>query len=267
MDRTPTTDSESSPSSSFYTDFVPVKRKKVRKSKAPREKEPLLDIVYRLRDDLHREDQWLSECLQILREMIASSSTPEDILCLGLGSPSSSPNARAQLAFLLATCEHFAISPAHIFLYDPVFTPEDHALFGSLQFNVLHPPSQNKDAATTRITPTTSEDHALDRPTLCFMPHCDLELYESVIKANWTRGRLPRLLLVANRLMDYIDSNPRHKLEARAPFLLALAPTLECRPFPPSREWPTAFNSTAVQTISLSTLDVLETGELRLPEV
>lgn len=126
-----------------------------------------------------------------------------------------------------------------MFLYDPVFTAEDMTLFAELQVQLL---TENKNAV-----------YAMNHPTLCFMPHCDMELYENLIRANWSKKRLPNLLLVANRLTDYIDSNPRHKLETRAPFLLNLAPALQCRPFPASRPWPTAFNNIAVQFVGSQT--------------
>jgi len=79
------------------------------------------------------------------------------VLCLGLGSPSASPNSRAQLAFLIELCVAFNIvgqqycSPSlnsvyssflikehtSVSIYDPVFTPEDIELFRSLQFQIL----------------------------------------------------------------------------------------------------------------------------------
>lgn len=47
--------------------------------------------------------------------------------------------------------------------------------------------------------------YSLMRPTICFMPHCDLVIYENLLKANWSKERLPNILLVANRLADYLD--------------------------------------------------------------
>ncbi|KAG5647156.1 hypothetical protein DXG03_001111 [Asterophora parasitica] len=87
------------------------------------------------------------------------------------------------------------------------------------------------------------------------MPHCDMELYERLLRKNagshtdgdggstptptptsaLAESNLHNMLLVANRLADYIDRYA--------------APMLECRPFPASRPWPTAFNNTAVQFI------------------
>jgi hypothetical protein len=37
------------------------------------------------------------------------------------------------------------------------------------------------------------------------MPHCDLELYENIIGANWSEENLRRIIFVANRFSDYAD--------------------------------------------------------------
>ncbi|KAG6841672.1 hypothetical protein C0991_008310 [Blastosporella zonata] len=104
----PSPDSEPAPiASSFYTDFKPVNRKK-RKSKSTRDKEPLLNEIQHLRDQLGRDD-WLPECQRLLSESFLASPMPEEALCLGLGSPSTSPTARVQLAFLLAMCQYLNI--------------------------------------------------------------------------------------------------------------------------------------------------------------
>jgi len=92
---------------------------------------------------------------EALKFLSAESSV--SVLCLGLGSPSASPNSRAQLAFLVELCVAFNIvgqqccSPGlnsvyssfsikehtSVSIYDPVFTPEDIELFRSLQFQIL----------------------------------------------------------------------------------------------------------------------------------
>ncbi|KAF9050656.1 hypothetical protein BDZ89DRAFT_1057104 [Hymenopellis radicata] len=37
------------------------------------------------------------------------------------------------------------------------------------------------------------------------MPHCDMELHEDILRANWTPSSLRNLILVCNRLGDYVD--------------------------------------------------------------
>jgi len=67
------------------------------------------------------------------------------------------------------------------------------------------------------------------------MPHCDLDLYENVLATNWSREQLEYVTLISNRLGDYIDSNPRRKLETRAPYVLRLGgrriEVVHCSPF------------------------------------
>lgn len=47
-----------------------------------------------------------SDFVEILRDAMRDLSiTSPEVLCLGLGSPSCSRDARAQLAFLLSTCD------------------------------------------------------------------------------------------------------------------------------------------------------------------
>ncbi|KAF9466327.1 hypothetical protein BDZ94DRAFT_1251671 [Collybia nuda] len=132
-------------------------------------------------------------------------------------------------------CDRLNIDTSGVSVYDPVFTAEDLSLFGELQIRVL---AENRSAR-----------YVLERPTICFMPHCDMELYENILKANWEAQKLHNLFLVANRLVDYIDSNPKHKLQSRVPCLLQLAPAFRCEPLPTSNSWPTAFNNTSVQFV------------------
>jgi len=218
-----------------YSEFKPVVPRRKRKNLKNKERPSLLALVERTREDLAKDD-WNARCQEILLDHLeARTFCPSQILCLGLGSPSSSPNSRAQLAFLLEICKSTAIKPDNVFIYDPVFSEEDDALFEQLGFRVL---SENKDGR-----------HTLDAPTILWMPHCDLDLYESVLAANWSREQLGRMVLVSNRLGDYVDSNPRRKLEIRAPCLLRLENDMQYFLLPVSSTFPTAFNTIAIQSV------------------
>ena len=37
------------------------------------------------------------------------------------------------------------------------------------------------------------------------MPHCDLELYEAVLRAIWNPEGISNFLLIGNQLQEYID--------------------------------------------------------------
>ncbi|KAF5330962.1 hypothetical protein D9619_005996 [Psilocybe cf. subviscida] len=207
-------------SSSFsYADFTPVKPRKNRKNRPQRTELPISPpVIDALRAQL-RADDWFAQCSHVIeREWTAkfSRSTNARVVCLGLGSPSASPIARTQLAFLVelslticgasyavaygtGTLRHHtvlfsAIIPDVICLYDPVFSADDSVLFSAMNMHVL--PWAN-----------SAPEYALDKetPTLWFMPHCDMELYEALLRANWTPESLASCFLLGNQLQEYID--------------------------------------------------------------
>ncbi|EMD38602.1 hypothetical protein CERSUDRAFT_94134 [Gelatoporia subvermispora B] len=167
----------------------------------------------------------------------AEARTP-GCICLGLGSPAASRDARAQLAFLLEACDALELDRGAIPVFDPVFSDEDHALLSELG---LQPTAEDKQAR-----------YALEDTTLAYMPHCDLQLYENLLRANWTRAALPRVVLIANRLSEYADSMPSRRLSAEYPCVARIGARpavsrLTVQPLPPWPAHPTAFNNTAVQ--------------------
>jgi hypothetical protein len=78
----------------------------------------------------------------------------------------------------------------------------------------------------------------VNAPTIVYMPHCDMELYENLLSANWKpQIDALKLLFIANQLSDYIvkwvllvslqvsgglscDSNPLQVLKDKAPYLV-----------------------------------------------
>ncbi len=47
--------------------------------------------------------------------------------------------------------------------------------------------------------------HRLESPTIVFMPHCDLHLYDNFFRENWCKEQLSRVVLIANRLSEYAE--------------------------------------------------------------
>ncbi|KAF8626253.1 hypothetical protein AX15_004931 [Amanita polypyramis BW_CC] len=217
-----------------YADFVLVKSRKSRKNKAKFEGNPPAALLQGLQLELGT-DEWFAQCKQIIDESLGDLKIPfATVICLGLGSPSSSQNARVQLAFLLEICDHLSIERHMVSLYDPIFSREDLSLLEGLRLTVL---SNNENGV-----------HPMDAPTIVFMPHCDMELYENLLKANWKpQLHTMKLLFIANQLSEYLINNPMHILEAKAPYLVQVVPLLEHRALPASKTWPTAFNNIAVQ--------------------
>jgi len=186
--------------------------------------------------------------------MIAFSFISAEIFCLGLGSPSNSRDARAQLAFLLSTCDSCDIERNKVSVYDPVFTEGDVQLLRDLHFNCL-----TDNTATYPIL----------KPTILFMPHCDRNLYENMLRENWTKEGLRKMVLIANRFSEYVDNIPSHNLMAESPCLLRIAPYLESVELPTLKYPITAFNNMSIQLVKREAWPALDqdTSFWRLPEL
>ncbi|KAI0928336.1 hypothetical protein AcV5_005938 [Taiwanofungus camphoratus] len=217
-----------------YADtFTPARTRKKRKNRRDRELPPPALLFERTMGEL-AEGDWVQECKQHLRSSLNHvSSINPDVLCLGLGSPSVSRDSRAQLAFLLAICDDLCIGRDQISVYDPVFTEQDSELLATLQVKRL---ADNRHAS-----------YGIQVPTIVFMPHCDLQLYENLLRENWSREALPNIVLIANRLSDYSESSPSRQFSTEYPCVWRLTPYLTSRPIPSCRAYPKAFNSTSIQ--------------------
>lgn len=103
--------------------------------------------------------------------------------CYGLGSPSQSPTARAQLAllpYLLSSCHPDATAAA----FDPVFTDTDHKVL--------------RGCACAVLTEQAAAAYTLTEPALFYMPHCGAGLYNDVLDANWSPSHLRHLAILGN---------------------------------------------------------------------
>lgn len=208
--------------------------RKIRRGNGRREPPLLIDLVDRCKADIE-SNGWMTTCLGLLQDALRRTNVScPDVLCLGLGSPSSSREARAQLAFLISSCTILEIGPSNVSVYDPVFTDADKALFQSFGMRCL---------------PDTDGKHAVQRPTILYMPHCDLNLYENIIGANWSEEQLARIIFVANRFSDYTDNHPQSKLEVESPYLMRLVPHLESHSLPALESFSSAFNNISVQHV------------------
>ncbi|KAF4576847.1 hypothetical protein EYR36_004827 [Pleurotus pulmonarius] len=195
-----------------YSEFITASHKKRRKHKPHSPAEALQRVLSEFDNS---ESAWFTQAkCPILDALAARQITSPAVVCLGLGSPSSSRDAIAQLGFLLQLCHCCNTSPEKVSLYDPVFTEADKELFVAYQFDVL---SENRNG-----------DYPAEGPTLFFMPHCDLSLYENILRANWTPQRLEHLVLVANNLSDYIQNKSQRELEEHAPCLLRIGLYVHC---------------------------------------
>ncbi|TFK54811.1 SRR1-domain-containing protein [Heliocybe sulcata] len=154
-----------------------------------------------------KDGDWLRACKQLVRDSPRwTHNESNHVLCLGLGSPTYSLTAAAQLAFLLQLCDDMCLPYSRISAYDPAFSEDDNKLLDELKIH--------------RVTENLEGKHAITSPTLVFMPHCDVQLYEALLAANWTHERLTNMLLVCNQFSQYQTSIPRRIFEAKYPHLL-----------------------------------------------
>ncbi|KAL1743342.1 SRR1-domain-containing protein, partial [Schizophyllum fasciatum] len=166
----------------------------------------------------------------VLQENIsAMRARPTRCSCLGLGSPESSDAARVQLAFLLYICDTLDLKKSDVTLYDPEFSDNDYKLFEDLGLRGLR----------------TEPAHIAEGPTLYYMIHCEMTLYDEILRAN--ESYLDRILLVGNRLHHYLENKPSHELEESASTLLRLALQITADVLRPSPGWPNSMAFTAVQ--------------------
>ncbi|KAH8117539.1 hypothetical protein DFH11DRAFT_1025896 [Phellopilus nigrolimitatus] len=245
-------------SSKYNESFAPVisRKKKRRKqtlaaisvSRSPTES------VDRMMAELRSDSVWKEKCWQIIREALGALSTEiKNVLCLGLGSPTESVQARFQLCFLLELRDEILPqNQASISAFDPIFSSQDTTLLTSLGVQILSDNQHGK--------------HILSVPTLVFMPHCDRELYEGLLRANWRAPPLANLVLIGNELCRYTESISSRILGAESPCVSRLAPLLASERLPEHGAFPNAFSSTGIQHISAASLASQATGFWELPE-
>ncbi|KAF8844924.1 hypothetical protein BDN67DRAFT_893784 [Paxillus ammoniavirescens] len=203
-----------------YESFVRVNTRRKRKGgKAQKGVTSPLDLLIRVKEEIATDGSWSLDCegtylitlhgshRAFSRKLFQTALRdvrikPQNILCLGLGSPCSSRDARAQLALLNQLCTFSNIGSANVSVYDPVFTEADRRLFQVLGMQC---PSDIKASDEAHPFVLTEVKHSLDGPTILYMPHCDLKLYEIVIRANWTYERLCDIVFLANCFSDYMD--------------------------------------------------------------
>lgn len=126
-----------------------------------------------------------------------------EIICYGLGQFSSCVIARYQLGFLLILKQ--ILHSAHVYIYDPLFSPEEKLFLKELGFNVLN---INEEAKRT-----------LKGKSVCFLPHCDLPLYNNLLWANWNLKQLSELVIIGNSFQSYELNDAKGSLKEKAKYV------------------------------------------------
>lgn len=106
----------------------------------------------------------------------------------GIGSIESFEPPRLQLSLAILMKRKFDWI-GEIQVFDPIISLIESKVLNSLGCSVLSINEQGRRAAL--------------KPTLFYMPHCEVELYDNLLEANWGTDRLNRLVLFGNSFAEY----------------------------------------------------------------
>ncbi|KAJ9073153.1 sensitivity to red-light reduced protein, variant 2 [Entomophthora muscae] len=162
-----------------------------------------------------------------------------DIVCYGIGSIADSILSQWQLALILVLSRRIKKIRDMVY-YDPV-------LLSEIESNVLV-------FFGFKILDVNEEGRRkIDKPTLFYMPHCPLALYDNVLNANWNASSLRHLYIFGNLLTNYYENMSDSKLAAKAPHVLEVSKVgVDALDFPTLEDCPRAFNDTSFQQVRRS---------------
>uniref|UniRef100_A0A7N0TLG3 SRR1-like domain-containing protein n=1 Tax=Kalanchoe fedtschenkoi TaxID=63787 RepID=A0A7N0TLG3_KALFE len=155
-------------------------------------------------------DQIQSTLIDSFSRVLGSESKMHMVI-YGIGSIEAYENPRVQLSLALLMKKRLNwVGDVEVF--DPVLSPTESSVIRSLGCSVIPVNEQGKRLAT--------------RPTLFFMPHCDLSLYNNLLLTNWCPKMLNHIALLGNSFKIYAElasdfkcqrttRNGRHVLAAR----------------------------------------------------
>ncbi|PSS24322.1 Protein SENSITIVITY TO RED LIGHT REDUCED like [Actinidia chinensis var. chinensis] len=196
-----------------WTIVLPRRRKQRRnflKSRTAEQEQPWVPIDHEI--DLDRESK-LMQKMQICMKKVESSEffctfidqiqTPQILDCIfrvlgsepkmqmviyGIGSIESYETPRLQLALAILMKKRLSwIGDMEVF--DPILSATETRVLETLGCSVLSVNEQGRRQAL--------------KPTLFFMPHCEAELYDNLLQANWRVDMLKRVVLFGNSFETY----------------------------------------------------------------
>lgn len=113
------------------------------------------------------------------------------------------------MAFLL--CLKARYDGARVYVYDPVFCPEEVQVLRALGLEVIETNEEGKRVVRDKIT------------TLVYMPHCSRQLMNNFLYANWGDG-LCNCILLANSFAGIIDNCLHRDILNTASYILRIRP-------------------------------------------
>lgn len=236
MDTSPKTDAAESLTTDGEWKIVPRRgryKRSLPKIRKLQEQEPWMPTDTEI--DTHRESKLMeriqtclkrlenSQFYQVLMDQIESPEIMDSInrtlgsqmtfemVIYGVGSIESYEPPRLQLclAILLKRKFHWI---GDIQVFDPILSATESRVLESLGCSVLSVNEQGRRRAL--------------QPTLFFMPHCEAELYDNLLRENWDSELLSRIVLFGNSFEAYeqhiavvtnslVSSSARHILAIR----------------------------------------------------
>ncbi|KAG0495950.1 hypothetical protein HPP92_000641 [Vanilla planifolia] len=128
----------------------------------------------------------IQECLD---KLLVSCSRIQ-IVAYGIGSIESYEVPRLQLALAILLMQELGVRVAgSIEVFDPILSSVECAVVAALGCTVVSVDEGGRREATV--------------PTLFYMPHCELVLYDSLLEANWKPAMLKRLVVLGNSFGVY----------------------------------------------------------------
>ena len=119
---------------------------------------------------------------------VLSSELKMQMVIYGIGSIDSYEPPRLQLGLAILIKRHFSWI-GDIEVFDPVLSATESRVLEALGCSVL---STNEHGRRQVL-----------KPTLFFMPHCEAELYNNLLQANWKLNQLNNMVLFGNSFEEY----------------------------------------------------------------
>jgi hypothetical protein len=166
----------------------------------------------------------------------SSPGLPLDVVCYGIGRLSECVCAQYQLSLLIALKDHMKVERCLVF--DPVLMEGELCILEELGFD--------------RILQNEVCRRGVDTPTLFYMVHCSMTMYNNLLWANWSEKQLHNVVLVGNPLSSYHLRLPVKQLIKQAYYIHQILPLCIEFPMPTSFHRDNVFNDTAIHHFDMT---------------
>ncbi|XP_020276426.1 protein SENSITIVITY TO RED LIGHT REDUCED 1 [Asparagus officinalis] len=138
-------------------------------------------------------NQFLSQlqCPQIQSGLnkLLSFNPQFDLIIYGIGSIDSYETPRLQLSLALLILDRLKPQISSIEVFDPIISTAEQAVIEQLGVAVMGVDERGRREVKV--------------PTLFFMPHCEVQLYDNLLDANWGCENLNKMVILGNSFGEY----------------------------------------------------------------